>query len=97
MNLRDLVMNKIKSGKYIRNKDGSVSTERGISFENEGKHYVTPSIVDGVQREPRDAMRMADLSKTPSFGSQGEADQYSQRRSRLLGTILRRLAERKQI
>lgn len=95
MNLRDLVRNKLAKKQYINNPDGSISTERQVSFGTDDGFYSTPSIINGVQHSPKDAIQMSlkDLASMQKFPTEQDAVQYGQRRSHLLGFILKRLKE----
>jgi hypothetical protein len=75
----------------LRNPDGSVSTERSITVEdprlNGGRVTLIPSIQEGQQLSPRQAIAYAIRSgqRYPSFDNQAQADEYAVQRSHGLG------------
>lgn len=72
----------------IDNPDGSKSTERSITVEMDGEHKVMPSIVEGKQRTPKEAVDMHIQGKNPATGSfktKEEAEDFAQRRSKEIG------------
>lgn len=71
----------------IPQQDGSISTEKTISFEADGKHYVIPTIIGGKSYTPDAAIDefVAGRNKALGvFGSQQEATDFAEQRSRNL-------------
>lgn len=63
-------------GGGVKNSDGSLSTIRSITIEEDGKHYVLPTVWDGKILSGEEAVRRAakeGLEKFPSYGSNDEA------------------------
>jgi len=61
----------------LQNPDGSVSTERTIGIEKDGKFFNISTIIDGVQRTPEEAILMFQEGNNPAVGefdTQEEAD-----------------------
>ena len=74
----------------IKNGDGSFSTERTITVEADGRHYVIPTIVNGKEYAPDQAVRLWTQGKNQhvgEFGSAQEADAYARNRSAQIGRI----------
>jgi hypothetical protein len=64
------------TGKIVH-PDGSVSSLLQMSFEQDGKFYNIPTVVDGKQLAPNDAIKAAiqvGLDKFPSYSSEDEAE-----------------------
>lgn len=64
---------------------GSISTEKTISFESDGKHHVIPTIVNGQSYDDDSAIKLWAHGKNPaiaSFDSQDEATAFAEQRSR---------------
>ncbi len=70
--------------KAVLNKDKSISSERTITVEMDGKHYVLPTIIDGKQLSEKDAVDYAVKNKSflGSFDTAEEAKTYAENRSR---------------
>jgi len=65
--------------------DGSISTEKSIGVEVDGKHYVIPTIVNGRSLTPDTAVALFKAGKNAplgEFASQEEATQFAEQRSR---------------
>lgn len=77
------------SGKpVIHNPDGSISTERTITIEADGKFLVLPTIINGVEYSPQEAISKLHTGENKPvgvFNSQAEADQFAVARSASLG------------
>lgn len=74
----------------IQNADGSISTERTITVESEGKHYLIPTIVDGKQRSNDEAVALWRSGKNASvgtFGSNADAEAAAVARSKRIGEL----------
>ena len=72
----------------INNPDGSFSTERTATYEMDGKHYVIPTIVAGIQHDPDSALglwRQGKNREVGVFGSADEANQYAKQRTLSIG------------
>lgn len=68
---------------------GGLSTEKSIGIEMDGKHYVIPTIVNGVSLTPDaavEAFRAGKNQPLGTFGSQQEASAFAENRSRQLDT-----------
>lgn len=68
----------------VRQKSGNISTEKTITFENDGAHYVVPTIINGVSYTPQQAMQMWGAGKNPhlgAFANPEEAKQFAEQRS----------------
>lgn len=73
----------------VSNADGSISTERTITVEMDGRHYVVPTLHNGKQYSPKMAIEMmrAGINKPVGvFDSAGEADSFAVKRSNALGS-----------
>jgi hypothetical protein len=71
----------------INNSDGSFSTERTITIEMNGKYYLLPTIVNGQQLTPDQAVMAAMAGKNNpvgEFNSQMEADIAARLRSNMI-------------
>lgn len=70
--------------KAVLNKDKSISSERTITVEMDGKHNVLPTVVDGKQLSEDDAINYAIKNKSffGSFDTPEEAQTYAENRSR---------------
>lgn len=69
----------------IRNPDGSVSTERTITIEVDGRHVLLPTIVDGKQRSESEAVQLWRGGKNKevgTFASAAEAERAAIARSK---------------
>jgi hypothetical protein len=76
----------------IVNDDGSVSTERTITIESDGKWYVVPTIVKGkdVGEREAEALFMEGQNKpVGEFETQKEADAYAAKRSQRIGEMIK--------
>lgn len=72
----------------INNGDGSISTERTITVEADGRQYLIPTIVGGRQRSEDEAVQLWRSGQNPEvgvYGSAGEAERAAQARSRRIG------------
>ncbi len=52
----------------IENDDGSFSTERSITVGQHGKFYNIPTIVNGKQYDPEEALKLYDIGENPHVG-----------------------------
>lgn len=71
----------------ILNPDSTVSTERTIGIEADGKHYLIPTIINGKQVSPDEAIKQwrAGTNKPVGvYGSQQEADTQAKARTERL-------------
>ena len=59
----------------IQNPDGSVSSERTITVEADGKHYLIPTIVDGTPRSRDEAISLWEAGKNKPVGIYGSAEE----------------------
>ena len=59
----------------IRNPDGSISTERTITIEADGRHLILPTIVDGKQVSENDAVRLWREGKNQAVGNFSTAEE----------------------
>ena len=77
----------------IKNEDGSVSTERTITIEADGKYINIPTIKNGVQMTPKEAIReaMSNTTHYPTFDTIEEAETAAQTRSDQIGIELKNL------
>jgi hypothetical protein len=74
----------------INNADGSFSTERTITIEADGRHYLIPTIVGGRQHSPDDAINLWKSGKNNhvgDFGSAQEAESAAVARSKQIGQV----------
>lgn len=74
----------------LNNPDGSFSTERTITVEMDGRHYNIPTIVNGQQVTPDQAVQLFRAGKNPAvgvFGSAQEANAAAQARSQQIGQV----------
>lgn len=74
----------------IENADGSFSTERTMTVERGGRHYVVPTISNGQQlsqAEAEAAFRAGTLEPVGSFSNAALAEQYARARSNAIGAI----------
>ena len=72
----------------INNPDGSISTEKTITIEIDGKHYLIPTIVDGKQLTPDQAVMATMAGKNNpvgEFNSAVEAEVAARLRSSQIG------------
>ena len=75
-------------GMQIRNKDGTFSSERTMTFEDSGVHYIVPTLFGGQQLRPEDAFMMFKRGQLPAVGMAGtaeEAEKIAGERSKMLG------------
>ena len=75
----------------LPNADGSVSTEKTITVEMDGKHYNIPTIVNGQRlsnEEAVSAMRAGRNQPVGVFGSAEEAEAAARQRSNSLGAAI---------
>lgn len=75
----------------IQNEDGSVSTERTITIEADGKHYVIPTIVNGKVLDEETAIQLFQKGQNPPvgvFATAQEADSFARNRSDEIGNAL---------
>lgn len=74
----------------IHNADGSFSTERTITVEADGRHYVIPTIVGGKPRTPDEAVALWRTGKNQPvgvFANADEAESYAVARSKRIGNV----------
>ena len=72
----------------INNPDGSISTEKTITIEIDGKYYLVPTIVNGKQVTPDEAVLSMMSGKNPAvgeFNSAVEAEVAARLRSSQIG------------
>jgi len=72
--LYDLHLNNLRNP--VRNPDGSISTLRQMTIEQDGRTYSIPKVWNGKILEDKDAIeraRAVGLDKFPSYGSEEEA------------------------
>lgn len=72
----------------IYNPDNTFSTERTITVEIRGRQYLIPTIVDGVQRTPEEAINLFKQGKNPEVGvyrTIDEAEAAAKRRTEEIG------------
>lgn len=69
----------------VRQKDGTISTEKTIGVEMDGKHYVIPTIIGGKSMTPDAAIaafKRGDVQPLGTFDSEAEATKFAEQRSR---------------
>ena len=74
----------------LDNADGTFSTERTITIEAGGRHYVIPTIVRGTVLPQEAAILMWRGGMNPhvgEFDSAKEADEYARHRSSDIGVV----------
>jgi hypothetical protein len=74
----------------LQNPDGSFSTERTITIEMDGKHYLVPTIVGGQAFDPEVAIKLFKDGKNHAvgvFNSAEEADAAAVARSAEIGRL----------
>lgn len=74
----------------IQNPDGTVSTERTITVEMDGKHHVIPTIVGGKQLSADDAVnafRQGSNFAVGTFNDAASADKFAKERSAAGGAL----------
>lgn len=74
----------------LQNADGSFSTERTITIEADGKHYLIPTIVNGKQLPEQQAISEWASGRNNHvgvFGSASEADAAARSRSSQIGVV----------
>jgi hypothetical protein len=90
-NLYQHHIDNMEQGKAVKNTDGSVSTLLQMSVEHDGKFYNIPSVWDGKELSPKEAVKRAAAEgwdKWPSYGSEAEAEaRYAQMHDALEGDI----------
>lgn len=75
-------------GKRVENKDGSFSTERTITVGIDDKFYNIPTLVDGVEKTPDEAINLFKSGKIKAVGvanTQEEAEAIAKKRSDMIG------------
>jgi hypothetical protein len=75
----------------LRNSDGSISTERTITLEADGRHYLVPTIVNGKQVAESEAIKLWEQGKNKAvadFSSAEEAERGARARTESLGRAL---------
>jgi hypothetical protein len=76
----------------IKNPDKTVSTERTIGIEMDGKHYVIPTIINGKQLSEDAAVlefRLGRQKALGEFNTKEEADAFAKKRTAKLSVDLR--------
>ena len=79
-----------KSRPAIKNPNGTTSTEETITIEEDGKHYVLPTIVGGIRRPEDAAIALWEKGKNKDvgeFSSAEEANDYAKKRSNEIGKV----------
>lgn len=79
-----------QSRPVIQNPDGSISTERTITVEVDGKYYLIPTIVNGKILDPKKAISLFNLGSNKPvgvFNSSNEAHSAAIQRSKRIGEI----------
>ncbi len=74
----------------VNNQDGSFSTERTITVEADGKHYLLPTIIEGTQVSPREATDAWAAGKNPHVGvydTPQDAESAAVARSQRIGEV----------
>lgn len=74
----------------LNNSDGSFSTEKTITIESDGKHYLIPTIVNGQRLSNDQAIqswRTGSNQPVGVFNSNDEAEKYAVARSQEIGNI----------
>jgi hypothetical protein len=72
----------------VQNADGSFSTERTITVEADGRHYLIPTIVDGKARPPDEAVELWKKGTNKAvgdFATAAEAETAAKARSAAIG------------
>lgn len=75
----------------VKNADGTVSTERTITVEADGRHYLVPTIVGGKEVPKDEAVRLWRAGTNKAVGdyaSSGEADRAARQRTEAIGRAL---------
>lgn len=75
-------------GQVVQNKDGSTSSERTMTFEDNGIYYVVPTLFRGQQLMPEQAFmffKRGHLPAVAAAGSLKEANEMAGKRSKMLG------------
>lgn len=75
-------------GQQVKNKDKTISSERTMTFEVDGVHYIVPTLYRGMQLRPEDAFELFKRGHLPAVGmasTQEEADKVAGERSKMLG------------
>jgi hypothetical protein len=78
------------SRRILENPDGSFSTERTITIESDGKHLLIPTILNGAQLQPQDAIEAWRIGANPevgAFDSAEEAERAAVARSAQIGQV----------
>ena len=76
------------AGTRVNNPDGSFSTERSMGVNIDGREYVLPTLLNGKQATPDEAIEAAKqrgLENYPNFATQEEASEFARNRSEALG------------
>jgi hypothetical protein len=83
--------------KRIKNRGGSVSTERTITIGVNGQFMNVPTIINGKQRSPEEAIQNAlkNKQKFKKFKTRTEATTAAKRRSRRIGSEIKKLKRKK--
>ena len=74
----------------LQNSDGSFSTERTITVEMDGKHYLLPTIVNGQPLNPETAVILFQRGQNQPvgvFATAEEAETAAVARSQRIGTL----------
>lgn len=74
----------------VPNEAGPPSTEKTISIEQDGRHYVIPTIVDGQERSPEEAVELFRSGRNAPVGdfpTATEAETYARQRSDEIGRV----------
>lgn len=77
MNLYQHHADNLRSGGAVKNQDGSTSTIRNITIEQDGRHYVIPTVWGGRILSNADAMKQAAAQgwgNWPVYRSESEAE-----------------------
>lgn len=75
----------------IQNKDGSISTERTITVEADGRHYLIPTIVGGKEVSQDQAVKLWEKGTNKAvgdYGSAAEAERAARARTAEIGRQL---------
>lgn len=76
------------SGEPIQNADGTISTEKTIGVEVDGREYVIPTILNGKKvsaKRAKQAAKATGWENYPSFATRKEAEEFAANRSQMLG------------
>ena len=75
----------------LKNPDGTVSTEKTITIEADGKHFLIPTIIGGKETTREEAVRQWRAGTNQPvgvFGSAPEAERAARERSNRIGQSL---------